>query len=201
MEKATGLTTAQAAALAGVSEKSVRNWLKAGHLTPLATLEGRRIDKQQLLDYLRERAEATVSHLPPEVRPGIAPESEPISVPAPEASPNGHYVEEVPPAPEPVAPPLTPETINIVLQPLLDRLNESEKERRRLHDENIELAGRVGYYQAELAQYKERVLLLEAPKEVTPPLPLSEDPPEGHQMPRRRAEEPKPWYKRLLGLE
>ena len=71
METGTGLTTAQAAALAGVSEKSIRNWIKAGQLPVMATTEGRRIAKPALLDYLRERAQATVSHLPPEARPGI----------------------------------------------------------------------------------------------------------------------------------
>jgi len=191
LEGTTGLTTAQAAGLAGVSEKSVRNWLKAGHLKPLATTQGRRIDKAELLDYLRGRAQATISHLPPELRPEATPESEPT----PESSPNGHYVEETAEtqhtagdvSANPAYPALTPETINIVLQPLLERLNDSEKERRRLHDENIELAGRVGYYQAELAQYKDRVLLLEAPK-LAPVAPV--------EAPQRV-----PWYKRLFALE
>lgn len=198
-ERDTGLTTAQAAALAGVSEKSIRNWLKAGQLRPLATTEGRRIDKRELLDFLRERAQATVSHLPPEARPGFAPESapeaEPALVPSPEAAPSV-YVESGRdetagklPVNEPrPAPQLTPETINIVLQPLLERLDISEKERRRLHDENVELAGRVGYYQAELAQYKDRILLLEAPKEIAP---------EASEMPVE-PQKPLPWYKRLF---
>lgn len=185
LERTTGLTTAQAAALAGVSEKSIRNWLKAGQLKPMATTEGRRIAKADLMEYLRERAQTAVENLPQEVRPELPPES----VPSPE-----------PPPVEAPTPSISPELINVVLQPLLERLDISEKERRRLHDENIELAGRIGYYQAELAQYKDRVLLLEAPKEPPEALPLTQPPMAAHDAPQSPPVR-LPWYKRLFGLE
>ncbi len=195
LERTTELTTAQAAALAGVSEKSIRNWIKSGNLAVMASTEGRRIDKAVLMEYLRERAQMAVEHLPQEVRPELPPESVAAPVAAPEPVPA-----------ESPGPSLTPELINVVLQPLLEELEKERKEKRRLHDENVELAGRVGYYQAELAQYKDRVLLLEAPKvipnllSVSEALPLTQPPvaaPEGSH----DAEKPRPWYKRLFGLE
>jgi len=75
----------------------------------------------------------------------------------------------------------------MVLQPLREELEAERREKRRLHEENVELAGRIGYYQAELAQYKDRVLLLEAPKG------LPEDP---NVKPVRL-----PWYKRIFATE
>ena len=61
---------------------------------------------------------------------------------------------------------IDPALINIVLQPLREELEEARREQRRLHDENLELAGRVGFYQAKMQEYQSRILLLEAPKVV-----------------------------------
>ncbi len=69
---ATELTTTQAAALAGVTEKTIRDWAKAGHVTAARTTEGRRIGRASLLTYLRTRSVEAVERLPPEARPHIA---------------------------------------------------------------------------------------------------------------------------------
>ncbi len=68
----TELTTTQAAALAGVTEKTIRDWVKAGHVTAARTTEGRRIGRASLLTYLRTRSVEAVERLPPEARPHIA---------------------------------------------------------------------------------------------------------------------------------
>ncbi len=68
----TELTTTQAAALAGVTEKTIRDWVKAGHITAARTTEGRRIGRASLLTYLRTRSVEVVERLPPEARPHSA---------------------------------------------------------------------------------------------------------------------------------
>ncbi len=65
----TGLTTVEASLLAGVSEKTIRNWVKAGSIPMERTSHGRRIPRGALLDYLRERALTAVEQVPPEARP------------------------------------------------------------------------------------------------------------------------------------
>ncbi len=68
-EHLSGLTVAQAAALAAVTERTVRNWIKAGHLAWVPMPEGRRIERNALLNFLRDRALAAVEQVPPEARP------------------------------------------------------------------------------------------------------------------------------------
>jgi len=172
-ERETGaeLTTAAAAALAGVSDRTIRNWIKDGRLPAHLIDEGRRVYKNDLLAVVQERVQSvagalaveTTSYAPAEiVAEETVPVAEPVTATAaaesaaettPEQVPNGYESSQV----------LTPELINVVLQPLVSQLEQSERERRRLHDENLELAGRLGYFQAELDKYKERVLLLGAP--------------------------------------
>ncbi len=178
VDTSTVLTTAQAAALAGVSEKSIRNWIKAGQLPLVPSVEGRRIEKQALLDYLRDRAEAAITHLPPEARPDIVPDGGPEIGAAPPAGPESEPVPGASPEPR-----IGPELINLVIQPLREQLEQAQQRADRLHQENLELAGRVGFYQAKVQDY-ERRLLLEAPK--------------GEPAPGR-SPEPVPWWKRLFG--
>ncbi len=194
LDAGTVLTTAQAAALAGVSEKSIRNWIKAGQLPLVPSVEGRRIDKQALLDYLRDRAEAALTHLPPEARPDIVPDGGPELEARPDIVPGcGPEVEAPPPtSPESELAPetlpesrISPDLINIVLQPLREQLEQAQERLDRLHQENLELAGRVGFYQGRLHEFEQRVLLLEAPKGKSTP---------------ETVREPLPWWKRLFGV-
>ena len=79
---ATGLTTIEASLLAGVAEKTIRNWVKAGHIPLERTPHGRRIPREPLLNYLRERALTAVEGVPPEARPEES--TGPTTGPAPE---------------------------------------------------------------------------------------------------------------------
>jgi len=207
------LTTAEAAALAGVSDRTIRNWIKDGLLKAHKLDEGRRIRKDDLLAHLRERANSVAGVLGQEalmdkpaevVTETVAAES--AAETTPEPHPNGHTAqphlrlvtdEEPEPPPTPV---LTPELINMVLQPLREELEAERREKRRLHEENVELAGRIGYYQAELAQYKDRVLLLEAPKGLPEVLPLTQPPMAAPEDPNVKPVR-LPWYKRIFATE
>ncbi len=182
LDTRTVLTTAEAAALAGVSEKSIRNWIKSGQIPLVPSVEGRRIDKQALLDYLRDRAETTLTQLPPEARPDIVPDSAPEVGVSPSTSPESAPAPETLPEPQ-----INPELINIVLQPLREQLEQAQARLDRLHQENLELAGRVGFYQGRLHEFEQRVLLLESPREVGEPTHL-----EGTEISI-------PWWKRLFG--
>ncbi len=57
-------------------------------------------------------------------------------------------------------------------------------ELRRLHDQNVQLAGQVGYLQAQLQQAQERIRLLEAPKEPEEETPAPQPEPEPPSEPR-----------------
>jgi len=75
------LTVTQAAAVAGVTEKTIRNWIKAGHIPVALHPEGRRIAREGLLEYLRTRAVHVIEHLPPEARPETGPVASPVTGP------------------------------------------------------------------------------------------------------------------------
>jgi excisionase family DNA binding protein len=206
-ETRTELTTAEAAALAGVSDRTIRNWIKDGLIKAHKIDEGRRIHKADLLAHLRERANNVAGVLGQEAlteKPAATVSESPVTVSVASETPEPHQNGQAAPTrlrllpdvdtthdtAQPTvdtAPTLTPELINMVLQPLREELEAERQEKRRLHEENIELAGRVGYYQAELKRYEDRVLLLEAPKEAAV---VPQDEPER-----------KPWYKRLFSLE
>ncbi len=70
---------------------------------------------------------------------------------------------------------------------LSDRLQDSMALVERLQRENVELAGRVGFLQAQVLVRDQRILALSAPAD-----PMVEEEPERPQA---------AWWKRLLGLE
>lgn len=196
------LSVEEAATLAGVSSRTIRNWIAAGDLEARNTPNGRKVRKADVVELLRKKGyappelETTVINLADarqerEQRVAHEPEeTQAVNVNPTESpsSPNGN-------------PTLSPELINVVLQPLVSQLNAAVERAERKERENLELAGRVGYLQAKVQQYEEQVKLLEAPK--TPP----EEPPEAPpltQPPTAAPEttpEHKPWYKRLFALE
>lgn len=202
----TELTVAEAAAFAGVSDRTIRNWINEGNLSATNTPAGRKVRKDDVVGVLREKGYA-----PPELETIInlsdaRAEREQRVVPEPE-------VTQTLPTPEPAQQPqlhpspgtqLTPEVINVVLQPLVEQLNAANARAERKEQENLELAGRIGYLQAKVQQYEEQVKLLEAPKEspVAPPeaLPLTQ-PPVAAPEPIPDAPARLPWYKRLFSTE
>ncbi len=206
------MTVAEAAEFASVSDRTIRNWINEGAIGAINTPAGRKVGKEQLLDALRAKGYAPPALDTVELFPQQPAEATPkraaaaVVVEDQETVPtqagtslNG--------AQQPVAataPVLTPETINLVLQPLVQQLEAANARAERKEKENLELAGRVGYLQAKVQAYEERALLLEAPKE-TPQasleaLPLTQSPLATEPSP---APEPAkvPWYKRLFGLE
>ncbi len=54
-----------------------------------------------------------------------------------------------------------------VVTELLEKLNRLEDAVERMHRENVELAGRVGFYQAKLQEAETKIALLEAPQAVS----------------------------------
>ncbi len=163
------LTTAEAAALAGVSDRTIRNWIKDGRLPAERTEEGRRVRRGDVLALLHERIQAVAGQLPLAEATTATAEmaTETVAVaPAAEASPEA-------------------------LTALLARLSEmlelaaaERPERERLHRENLELAGRIGFLQAKLQEAERKILLLQAPAEAETVAETSA----------------RPWWKRIFAL-
>lgn len=206
------MTVVEAAAFASVSDRTIRNWINEGALAASNTPAGRKVGKEQLLDALRAKGYAPPALDTVELFPQRHAEATPKRAAAAvvtEEQETGPTAAETSPTdtPQPVAtagPALAPETINLILQPLVEQLNAANARAERKEQENLELAGRVGYLQAKVQQYEERVLLLEAPKEspVAPPevLPLTQ-PPMAAPEAVPDAEKRLPWYKRLFSTE
>ncbi len=170
VEAGSGLSVQEAAFFAGVSERSLRKWMQDGKLPFTVTEQGKRVMREDLLTLLQERRKY---------------------VTVPYAEPPGH------PGPTPEAPGQTPEPSPV--DPGVD-LNPLAALLEKMHRENVELAGRVGFYQAELEKYKERVLLLEAPKASTTTITLTrEEIPVDNHIVGVVNTEPLPWWKRLFG--
>lgn len=129
-EEGAALTAAEAATLAAVSVRTVRNWIAEGLLTATPSRRGRLVQRADLLALMRQKglggAEATAA-------PTEGAEETAATTAATTASP------------DPLA--------------LLVR---------ELHEENVRLAGQVGYLQRQVVEYQERILLLTA-GEATPP--------------------------------
>ena len=178
VEAGSGLSVQEAAFFAGVSERSLRKWMQDGKLPFIVTEQGKRVMREDLLTLLQERRKyLTVPHT----------ESPEPPEPGPPGSP-GHAPEVPGPTPEP-----SPVDPGVDLNPLAALLE-------KMHRENVELAGRVGFYQAELEKYKERVLLLEAPKASTTTITLTrEEIPVDNHIVGVVNTEPLPWWKRLFG--
>jgi len=206
------MTVAEAAVFASVSDRTIRNWINEGAIAATNTPAGRKIGKEQLLDALRAKgyAPSTLDTVelfpqqPAEATPKwaaaavVVEEQETVPTPV-ETSPNG--AQQLVAATAPI---LTPETINLVLQPLVQQLEAANARAERKEKENLELAGRVGYLQAKVQAYEERFLLLEAPK-VTPQaspeaLPLTQPSLATDPTPAPKPAKV-PWYKRLFGSE
>ncbi len=149
-ETSAELTTAEAAALAGVSDRTIRNWIKEGRLPAERTEEGRRVRKGDLLVLLHERVQAVAGQLP---------------LAEAEAATAETATETVAAAP---AAETSPETVTALLAKLsamLEQAAAERPERERLHRENLELAGRIGFLQAKLQEAEHKVFLLQAPAE------------------------------------
>ena len=139
------LKTTEAAAVAGVSDRTIRSWIKEGHIPATRGGDGiRRIARADLLAYLAERARAVAG---------------PVAVPAPEAGTESASGEEAPSdrAPTAEAAPDRPSDPEIAraLALALETV-------QRLTRENVDLSWRAGYWEAKAREFENRVLLLES---------------------------------------
>ncbi len=155
-EQVDGLSVQEAASHFGVSEKTIRRRIHSGELAAYKLPVSQGYEWRILLDGQVDTDAAQVD----------APSSVQLNGKAAHVDDHAEQLDTPPDQPAEGRGYIDPALINIVLQPLREELEEARREQRRLHDENIELAGRLGYFQAELNKYKERVLLLEAPKAV-----------------------------------
>lgn len=125
------LTTAEAAALAGVSARSIRAWLAAGHIQAVARLDGRRVTRQSLLAYLAKRE----GHADAAAAPEAEPEAPPAAVAADPATANAVVV--------------------TVLASLAAELEHARQERASNLERISTLSARVGYLEGEEQRWRQ----------------------------------------------
>jgi excisionase family DNA binding protein len=175
VEVSAELSVQEAAYLAGVSERAVRNWLRDKKLPYTLSEQGKRISRSALLHFLQERRDQLAGPRTEATEPPSA-SAEPTPIRRPGTP-------EVAPEPSPAPPePLTAPLVALV---------------EKLHKENVELAGRVGFYQAKMQEYESRILLLEAPRQ---PAPVATPEPPPPVIPDQEPAAP-PWWKRIFGIE
>jgi excisionase family DNA binding protein len=141
------MSARQAAAWCGVSEKTVRRWIASGKL-PAEKVDGAFRVAADTLHQLRARGNGHAAH-PPNPHADIAADSRTDNAAGPDMSaPQG-------------ADPAAVEAAHLAALVA------------QLHRENVELAGRVGFYQARIQDLEGRVKLLTAgtPAEATPTPP------------------------------
>lgn len=178
------ITVSEAATLAGVSDRTIRNWMAAGLLAARAEPTGRKIRRRDLLALLEEKGYAPSQVEPVELFSGNGTEDN-TEEPEPrmEAAVVAELAETA--APERVE---APATLNMLLTPLVDQLTAERERTDRLHRENLELAGRVGFLQAKLQETERKLLTA-----TTVPMEEPEEAVETAEPP------PAPWWRRLFG--
>lgn len=143
------LTTKEALALAGVSDRSLRAWTKAGLVVSRRTGDGVRIDRASLVAHLRKRAESA-------------------PLPFPEAAAAPRHLPDPP-----------PDLLRELLVLLREELAATRKERADAEREREMMAGRIGWLERQIQERDARILQLEAgpvadpdpnPEAVVPPV-------------------------------
>ncbi len=144
-ETETLLTLREAASLADVSVRSIRNWINEGKIPVVLQLDGKKVRREELRSFLETRHSS-----PPALKETPSPQVH--GVPG--------------------------------LERLVELLAAEREKSERLSQQNFELAGRLGFYQAKLQEAEKQILLLSAPTQV-----------------EEAASSPSlPWWKRFLGL-
>jgi len=151
------LTTAEAAAIAGVSARTIRNWRKDNLIAGVQSVDGWRIGRASLLAYLaaREGAEAA-TEADASGGEGVADARARAETHPPEEA----VAETAGAEGETTA--VASAVVAVVIGALVAELEAAREERERIRRENRDLAHRVGQLEAE----RERLLLAapEAPR-------------------------------------
>ncbi len=178
-----GLSVQEAAEYFGVSEKTIRRRIHSGELPAYKLPVSQGYEWRIRLDGQVD-ADAAQVDVPPSVH---------LNSTAVYMDGHAEQLDTPPDQPAEDRGGLDPAVLNVVLQPLREELEQARREQRRLHEENLELAGRLGFYQAKMQEYEQRILLLEAPREA----------PEATHELTVITHEPvlRPWWKRLFGVE
>ena len=169
----TRLTIKEAAAHFGVSERTIQRWIAAGQLQPVE-----RVPMEHGLQVFIHVDDT------PDVTADVTIDS----------TPDTAIVTGDTQADQGRTPVVTGDIgLLAVLQTELERVHEDNRrvheDNRRLHDQALQLAGQVGYLQAELQQAREQIRLLTMAKN-EPELPA--EPPQPVEQPPKRA----PWWRR-----
>ncbi len=199
------LTVSDAATLAGVSDRTIRNWINAGELAARSEPSGRKIRKAYLLDLLERKGYAPPAVETPELVVEAVVAAATVTTEATEAAKTAERLAETLAAAEGVVteatagmetsevrhaePAAATESTGLVLQSLVEQLNAERTRTTQLHRENLELAGRVGFLQAKLMETERKVLAAMTE-------PLENAAAEATEAPEGR----RPWWKKLLGL-
>ena len=165
------LTTAEAAEIAGVSDRTIRNWIKDELLPAKNTPSGRLVRKDDVLRVLREKGYTPPPQPPVELFPGKPEEAE--------------EAEETPPPAEPHTP-HGGDHVSAILLPYVEQLNRERERSDQLRAENRDLAARVGYLQGKLEVTEQKLLAATTLTVETAPSPDA-------------TEMSPPWWKRLFG--
>ncbi len=196
------LTVSEAATLAGVSDRTIRNWINAGELAARSEPSGRKIRKAYLLDLLERKGYVA----PPVETPELVVEAVVAAATVTtEAAETTERLAETLTAAEGIVaeatasmemsealhaePAAATETTSLILQSLVEQLNAERTRTTQLHRENLELAGRVGFLQAKLMETEQKLLAA-----ITEPSENAAA--EAAEAPEGR----RPWWKKLLGL-
>jgi excisionase family DNA binding protein len=148
-----GVTPAEAAAILGISERTVQRRLKRGNLKGYKVDTGRgevwRVMLDAVTDTPTDRPDAVVVTATPTA-----------DVTAPSVAEFAHAI--------------------------IDELRQEYRdELKRLHRENQQLAGQLGFTQAKLQEAEKTIALLQAPKD---------------EQPAEVEEKPRSWWRRLFGV-
>ncbi len=196
------LTVSDAATLAGVSDRTIRNWINAGELAARSEPSGRKIRKAYLLDLLERKGYAP----PPVETPELVVEAVVAAATVTtEATETAERLAETLAAAEGIVaeatagmetseavhaePAAGTETTNLILRSLVEQLNAERTRTTQLHRENLELAGRVGFLQAKLMETEQKLLAASTEPAENAAAEAAEAP-EGRRL----------WWKKLLGL-
>ena len=177
------LTTAEAAEIAGVTDRTIRNWIKDELLPAKNTPGGRLVRKDDVLRVLREKGYTLPLEPPIELFPKTSAEAREAS-----NSPPTSEAEETAATPEETELQTLHgiDQIASLLIPYVEQLNWERERSDELRRENRDLAARVGYLQGKLEESQHRLL---AATTVTMVAAGSTATPEAA-----------PWWKRLLGV-